>query len=70
MKTVNQHWKDHFIAKLIIYAISVILGVYSIEAQNPYIALTVGTQVWMFGVDAVTCIIEIVAGLCRLHDRI
>jgi len=33
-------------------------------------ALTVGTQVWLFGVNTVGYIIETVAGHCHLHIKI
>jgi hypothetical protein len=66
--TQSQYHMDHLIAKIIIYLGYVLIGIVSIELDNPYLALGVGTYIWLFGVNSVAYIIECVSGHAHVHN--
>ena len=66
----SQYHMDHLIAKIIIYLGYVLIGIVSIELDSPYLALCVGTYIWLFGVNSVAYIIECVAGHAHFHNRL
>lgn len=59
---------DHRVAKLIVCISYIVLGAVSIETNNPYIALVLGTVVWFFGVNTVGYLIESLRGHPHQHQ--
>ena len=70
MNTADHYRRDHLIAKIIIFLIYLLVGSISIEFGNPYLALSVGTSIWLFGVNTVAYLVECVAGHTHRHHRI
>lgn len=70
MPESKQYQWIHLIAKGVIYLIYVGLGVVSIETNNPYLSLVVGTTVWLFGVNTAGYLIESVIGHRHLHNKV
>ncbi len=70
MKKTDQYQWDHLLAKGVVYLIYVLVGVVSIETNNPYFALIFGTQVWLFGVNTAGYLVEKLTGHCHLHNKV
>jgi hypothetical protein len=70
MKTSNRYQWDHLFAKVIVFSLYLLVGVVSIETNNPYLTLTVGTPIWLFGVNSVAYILECLGGHPHNHNRI
>jgi len=70
METRKQYRKIRLLAKAIVYLVYVAVGVLSIEVNLPYIALTFGTFVWLFGVDGIAYCLETLAGHAHQHDKV
>ncbi|MCZ6460403.1 MAG: hypothetical protein O6766_13705 [Gammaproteobacteria bacterium] len=59
---------DHFIAKLAIYLTYVLVGAISIESGNSYVALFLGTGVWLFGINGAAYLVEVLRGHHHCHN--
>ena len=59
---------DHFIAKLTIYLTYVLVGAISIETGNSYVALVLGTAVWLFGINGAAYLVEVFRGHDHCHN--
>ncbi len=59
---------DHFIAKLTIYLTYVLVGAISIETGNSYVALVLGTGVWLFGINEAAYFVEVLRGHDHCHN--
>ncbi len=59
---------DHFIAKLAIYLTYVLVGAISIESGNSYVALVLGTGVWLFGINGAAYLVEALRGHDHCHN--
>ncbi len=59
---------DHFIAKLAIYLTYVLVGAISIESGNSYVALVLGTGVWLFGINGAAYLVEVLRGHDHCHN--
>ena len=59
---------DHFIAKLTIYLTYVLVGAISIESGNSYVALVLGTGVWLFGINGAAYLVEVLRGHDHCHN--
>lgn len=70
MDTSNIYRKNHLLAKAVVYIVYVAVGIFSIEAGLPYLALTLGTMVWLFGVNSVAYCIETIAGHTHQHSKV
>jgi len=68
MKTPTSYHRDHIIAKAVICVTYILLGIASIEANNPYFALVLGTTVWFFGVNFAGYVIENLLGHEHNHN--
>jgi hypothetical protein len=66
-QTNNDYSSDHLIAKLTVYLFYVLIGVASIEAGTPYLALIFGTALWLFGVNGVAYCVESLRGHTHQH---
>jgi len=62
MQSQDNYFLDHVIAKITIYLAYVAIGVGSIESGNPYLALVVGTALWLFGINSIAYCVETVRG--------
>ncbi len=70
MERALEYRKNHLLAKAIVFAAYMIISIVGIEAGNPYLALTLGTPIWFFGVNAVAYLVECLQGHEHLHHRI
>ncbi len=68
MKSSDNYAADHLIAKVSIYLSYIVIGVASIEAGTPYLALIVGTAIWLFGVNSVAYCVETIRGHEHNHN--
>ena len=59
---------DHFNAKLAIYLTYVLVGAISIESGNSYVALVLGTGVWLFGINGAAYLVEVLRGHDHCHN--
>ena len=59
---------DHLIAKLTIYLTYVLVGAISIETGNSYVALVLGTGVWLFGINGAAYLVEGLRGHAHCHN--
>ena len=61
---------DHLLGKIIVYLCYLLTGAISIEAQNPYFALVVGTALWLFGINGAAVVnCEIDLGAKPIHGQ-
>ena len=67
MKNSNDDAADHLTAKITVYFFYILIGVASIEMSNPYIALVLGTAVWLFGINSVAYCVETIRGHAHRH---
>ena len=67
MQNSNDYAVDHLLAKITVYFFYLLIGIASIETANPYIALVLGTAVWLFGISSVAYCVEAVRGHKHLH---
>ena len=70
MKQAEHYHRDHVIAKVIVYLVYLLTGFANIELATPYIALVVGTFVWLFGVNTTAYVVECIAGHQHRHKLI
>ena len=70
MKTTSCYQWDHMLAKLIIYLTYLLVGVVSIETNNPYFTLVIGTPIWLFGVNAAGYLVECIGGHPHYHSKL
>lgn len=70
MKNSSDYAADHLLAKITVYFFYLFIGVGSIESGNPYIALVLGTAVWLFGINSVAYCVETVRGHEHRHKPI
>ena len=59
---------DHLIAKFVIYLTYVLVGAISIETGNSYVALVLGTGVWLFGINGAAYLVELLRGHDHCHN--
>ena len=62
--------RDHLIAKVIIFALYLAIGIVAIEWDAPYFALVFGTSIWLFGVNTIAYLVEYVANHEHRHPLI
>lgn len=67
MNNSNDYAADHLTAKITVYFFYIFIGVASIEMSNPYIALVLGTAVWLFGINTVAYWVEAIRGHAHRH---
>ena len=70
MNTSNSYRNDHLCAKWVVFALYMMVSIVGIELGNPYLALTVGTPIWFFGVNTIGYLIEHLKGHQHCHHRI
>ena len=70
MQGSNEYAADHLLAKLTVYFFYILIGVVSIELSSPYLALILGTAVWLFGINSVAYCVEAVRGHEHRHKLI
>lgn len=70
MEHSEHYCRDHFIAKVIVYILYVLVGIASIELATPYVALVIGTFVWLFGVNTAAYVVECVSGHPHGHKLV
>ena len=68
MRPSNDYAADHLLAKVVVYFFYLLIGGVSIELANPYVALVVGTAVWLFGINGAAYCIESVRGHEHRHS--
>jgi hypothetical protein len=68
MKSSTDYAADHLIAKVTVYVFYVVVGVASIEAGAPYMALIFGTAIWLFGINGVAYCVETIRGHEHNHN--
>lgn len=70
MNTSEHYRRDHLIAKVLICVLYQLVGLISIELDSPYIGLTLGTAIWLFGINTAGYLVECVAGHRHAHEWI
>lgn len=70
MEHSEHYTQDHFIAKVIVYVLYVLVGIASIELASPYVALVIGTFVWLFGINTVAYLVECFCGHNHGHKLV
>ncbi len=70
MDSRDHYRQDHLLAKSIVYILYLLVGTLSIELNNPYIALVLGTSIWLFGINCIAYLIEYCSGHQHQHTRI
>ncbi|MEQ8693448.1 MAG: hypothetical protein RIC89_21735 [Pseudomonadales bacterium] len=70
MNNQDHYFHDHVIAKIAVYIGYVTVGVGSIESGNPYLALVLGTALWLFGINSVAYCVETIRGHEHNHKLI
>ncbi len=70
MKTPqSQYDANHRVAKAVVCALYLILGIVSVETDMPYIVLFAGTLIWLFGVNPIAYGIEYLRKQQHQHNR-
>ena len=67
MNNSDCYKKDHLIAKTAVLVIYLVVGIVGIETGSPYLALVVGTPVWLFGVNTLAYFVESLLGHAHRH---
>ena len=70
MERSMEYRKNHLQAKGIVFMLYMLISIVGIELGSPYLALTLGTPIWFFGVNAVAYLVECLKGHEHLHHRI
>lgn len=70
MQHSGHYRRDHLIAKVVVFILHQLVGVASIELDAPYVALVLGTAIWLFGVNTAAFVVESLAGHDHRHDVI
>ena len=70
MKGSQEYAADHLLAKITVYFFYLLIGVASIELGSPYLALVLGTAVWLFGINSVAYCVETIRGHEHRHTLI
>ena len=70
MQGSTNYAADHLLAKVIVYFCYLLIGVVSIELGTPYVALVLGTAVWLFGINSVAYCVETLRGHEHRHSLI
>ncbi|MFK7730831.1 MAG: hypothetical protein AB8B48_04340 [Pseudomonadales bacterium] len=69
-KSKTQYEQNHRLAKVVVCALYILIGIASIELNNPYPALVCGTTVWFFGVNPMAYLIEFLRKQPHRHNRV
>ena len=70
MSASQEYAADHLLAKVVVYVCYLLIGGVSIELANPYVALVVGTAIWLFGINGAAYCIEALRGHEHRHTML